>query len=71
MGVGFFGVTMTVVLFCEIKDKYLMAILPTKGQVRKIKKDMLYDIIKRDFRNNYDRGIYVPIQKEERKKGSS
>ena len=31
MGVGFFGVTMTVVLFCEIKDKYLMAILPTKG----------------------------------------
>ena len=71
MGVGFFGVMMAVVLFCEIKDRYLMAILPTKGQVRKIKKDILYDIIISEFRKNYFRGIEVPIKKEERKKSSS
>ena len=41
MGIGFFGVMMAVVLFCEIKDRYLMAILPTNGELRKIKKDML------------------------------
>ena len=68
MGVGFFGVMMAVVLFCEIKDRYLMAILPTKGEVRKIQKDMLYDIIINEFRKNYFRGIEVPIKKEERKK---
>ena len=71
MGVGFFGVMIAVVLFCEIKDRYRMAILPTKGQVRKIKKDMLYDIIISELRKNYFRGIEVPIRKEERKKSSS
>ena len=35
-GVGFIGVMMAVVLFCEIKDGYLIAILPTKGEIRKI-----------------------------------
>ena len=71
MGVGFFGVMIAVVLFCEIKDRYRMAILPTKGQVRKIKKDMLFDIIISELRKNYFRGIEVPIRKEERKKSSS
>ena len=68
MGVGFFGIMMAVVLFCEIKDRYLMAILPTKGEIRKIKKDMLYDMIINEFRKNYFRGIEVPIRKEDDKK---
>ena len=68
MGVGFFGVMMAVVLFCEIKDRYLMAILPTKGEIRKIKKDMLYDMIINEFRKNYFRGIEVPIKTEEQKR---
>ena len=68
MGIGFFGVMMAVVMFCEIKDRYLMAILPTKGEIRKIKKDMLYDMIINEFRKNYFRGIEVPIKTEEQKR---
>ena len=68
MGVGFFGVMMAVGLFCEIKDRYLMAILPTKGEIRKTKKYMLYDMIINEFRKNYFRGIEVPIRKEDDKK---
>ena len=68
MGVGFFGVIMAVVLFCEIKDRYLMAILPTKSEIMKTKKDMLYDMIINEFRKNYFRGIEVPIRKEDDKK---
>ena len=71
MGVGFFGVMVAVVLFCEIKDRYLMAILPTKGQIGKIRKDIMYDMIISEFRKNYFRGIELPIRKEERKKRSS
>ena len=70
MGVGFFGVMMAVVLFCEIKDRYLMAILPTKGEIRKIKKDMLYDMIINEFRKNYFRGIEIPIKAKEKKERS-
>lgn len=71
MGIGFFGVMMAVVLFCEIKDRYLMKILPIKRQANKIQKDMLYDIIISEFRKNYFRGIEVPIRKEDRKKNFS
>ena len=35
-GVGFFEVMMALVLFCAIKDRFLMAILPIKGEIRKI-----------------------------------
>ena len=68
MGVGFFGVMMAVGLFCEIKDRYLMAILPTKCEIRKTKKDMMYDMLINEFRKNYFRGIEVPIRKEDDKK---
>ena len=52
-GVGFFGVMMALVLFYAIKDRILMAILPIKSEIRKIKKDMLYDMIINEFRKNY------------------
>ena len=68
MGIGVFSVMMAIVLFCEIKDRYLMNILPSKGQEKKIQKDMLYDIIIEEFRKNYFRGIEVPLRKPERKK---
>ena len=68
MGIGVFGVMMAIVLFCEIKDRYLLNILPSKEQERKMQKDMLYDIIIEEFRKNYFRGIEVPLKKPERKK---
>ena len=64
-GVGFFGVMMALVLFCAIIDRFLMAILPIKGEIRKIKKNMLYDMIINEFRKNYFRGIEVPVKTEE------
>ena len=68
MGIGFFSVMMAIVLFCEIKDRYLMNILPAKGHENRIKKDLLYDIIIEEFRKNYFRGIEVPLKKPERRK---
>ncbi|XP_069127356.1 uncharacterized protein [Argopecten irradians] len=61
MGIGFFVMMVAVVLYCEIKDKYVTHILPDRD-VKQLKKDELYDMIISEFRKNYFRGIEVPLK---------
>ena len=61
MGVGFFVLIISIVLYCEIKDKYVTHILPEKD-IRNYETDELYDMIIEEFRKNYFRGIEVPLQ---------
>lgn len=64
MGVGFFVMIIAVVLYCEIKEKYVCNILPQHSvNVKDVEKDVLYDMIIDEFRKNYFRGIQVPIPK--------
>ncbi|XP_060078139.1 uncharacterized protein LOC132557636 [Ylistrum balloti] len=61
MGIGFFVMMVAVVLYCEIKDKYVTHILPDRD-VKQLRKDELYDMIISEFRKNYFRGIEVPLK---------
>ena len=62
MGVGFFGMMMSIVLFCEIKDRYLNNIKP-KLKPGDDHKEKMYEQIIEEFRKNYFRGIEVPLRK--------
>ncbi|XP_062572671.1 uncharacterized protein LOC134234609 [Saccostrea cucullata] len=71
MGVGFFVMIIAVVLYCEIKEKYVCNILPQQNvNVKQVQKDVLYDMIIDEFRKNYFRGIQVPIQKRTKRQKS-
>lgn len=64
MGIGFFVMIVAVVLYCEIKEKYVCNILPQHNvNVKNVQRDVLYDMIIDEFRKNYFRGIQVPIPK--------
>lgn len=65
MGIGFFVMMVAVVLYCEIKDKYVTHILPERD-VKRLKKNELYDMIICEFRKNYFRGIEVPLKSKKR-----
>ncbi|KAK3089134.1 hypothetical protein FSP39_001108 [Pinctada imbricata] len=67
MGIGFFIMMVASVLYCEIKDKYISSVLPRKD-VKRLKKEALYDMIIAEFRKNYFRGIEVPLKKTSTKK---
>ncbi|XP_048763618.1 uncharacterized protein LOC125671773 [Ostrea edulis] len=71
MGVGFFVMIIAVVLYCEIKEKYVCNILPQQHvNVKQVQRDVLYDMIINEFRKNYFRGIQVPIPKRTKKQKS-
>ncbi|KAK3580975.1 hypothetical protein CHS0354_007004 [Potamilus streckersoni] len=67
MGIGFFLVMMSVVLFCEIKDRFTTAIGPSTRN-KNITKNELYDKLIEEFRKNYFRGIEVPIRRRSSRK---
>ncbi|CAC5393695.1 unnamed protein product [Mytilus coruscus] len=62
MGIGFFVLMVAVVLYCEIRDKFVQSILPSRN-ISNTKKGVLYDMVIDEFRKNYFRGIEVPIKK--------
>ncbi|KAL3869773.1 hypothetical protein ACJMK2_042410 [Sinanodonta woodiana] len=67
MGIGFFLVMMSVVLFCEIKDRFTTTIGPSTRN-KNITKNELYDKLIEEFRKNYFRGIEVPIRRRSSRK---
>lgn len=61
MGFGFFVLMVAVVLYCEIKDKFVQKIIP-KRDITTARKSDIYDMVIEEFRKNYFRGIEVPIK---------
>lgn len=61
MGLGAFSMMVSIVLFCEIKDRYFNNIVPKTVHEQRQKVDM-YDKIIDEFRKNYFRGIEVPLK---------
>lgn len=61
MGIGFFVLIVAVVLYCEIRDKFIQNIIP-KRNVADLRKRVLYDMVINEFRKNYFRGIEVPLK---------
>lgn len=69
MGIGFFVLIVAVVLFCEIKDKFVHKVIP-KRDITTTKKSDIYDMVIEEFRKNYFRGIEVPIKPKDNVKTS-
>ncbi|XP_052777227.1 uncharacterized protein LOC128214673 [Mya arenaria] len=67
MGLGVFSMMVSIVLFCEIKDRYFNNIIP-KTMPEQRKKEIIYDRIIEEFRKNYFRGIEVPLRPPTRRK---
>ena len=61
MGLGAFAMMVSIVLFCEIKDRYFNNIVPKTAPHQRQRSD-IYDRIIEEFRKNYFRGIEVPLK---------
>lgn len=67
MGLGAFAMMVSIVLFCEIKDRYFNNIVPKTEPDQRQRVD-IYDKIIDEFRKNYFRGIEVPLRAVSRRK---